>query len=167
MPVQVFANLEIGQISGFEALSRWNDPQRGFVPPGTFIALAEEIGLIDLIGQRILKRACVDIDKSVISDLATSRSSVAIVRTVCGLARSFGASTSAEGVKTDDQLAQIRAEGCTEMQGYFLSMPLPAGEIPALLARVLAARRGPLPLTPADATAGCPGAGLRLDDPVR
>jgi EAL domain-containing protein (putative c-di-GMP-specific phosphodiesterase class I) len=57
---QPFANLRTGRISGFEALARWNDPQRGFVPPSTFIPLAEEIGLIDIIGERILKRACAD-----------------------------------------------------------------------------------------------------------
>ncbi len=59
------------------------------------------------------------------------------MRAVCGLARSFGASTTAEGVETDDQLAHVRAEGCTDMQGYFFSVPLPVGDIPALLARVL------------------------------
>lgn len=232
---QPFANLQSGRISGFEALARWKDPRLGSVPPSTFIPLAEEVGLIDIIGERILKRACADaaswpehitvavnvsaaqfksgrlvaaveealaasglrpsrlelevtesiflqgsdsncailgrlgdlgvqislddfgtgysslsylrsfnfnkikIDKSFIRDLSTSQSSVAIVRAVCGLARSFGASTTAEGVETDDQLAQIRAEGCTDMQGYFFSMPLPVGEIPALLARVLPA----------------------------
>jgi EAL domain-containing protein (putative c-di-GMP-specific phosphodiesterase class I) len=79
----------------------------------------------------------IKIDRSFISDLSTSESSVAIVRAVCGLARSFGATTTAEGVETDEQLAQIRAEGCTDMQGYFLSRPMPVGEIPALLARML------------------------------
>ena len=43
---QPFANLRTGRISGFEALSRWDDPQRGFVPPSIFIPLAEEVGLI-------------------------------------------------------------------------------------------------------------------------
>jgi len=230
---QPLVNLQTGRISGFEALSRWEDPQRGFVPPSTFIPLAEEIGLIGVIGRRVLKRACaqaatwpeevtvavnlspaqfqggqlvssvkdalassglapsrleleitesiflqgsesnlavlsqlgdlgvkismddfgtgysslsylrsfafdkIKIDKSFIRDLTTSKASVAIVRAVCGLARSFGASTTAEGVETDSQLAQIRAEGCTEVQGYIFSEPLPADQIPALLARLL------------------------------
>ena len=54
-------------------------------------------------------------------------------------ARSFGAATTAEGVETDDQLARVSAEGCTEVQGYIFSKPLPADEIPAMLARMLPA----------------------------
>jgi predicted signal transduction protein with EAL and GGDEF domain len=232
---QPFTNLQTGQITGFEALSRWEDPQLGLVPPSTFIPLAEELGLINIIGERILKRACADaaswpqhitvavnvsaaqfkggllvsaveealaasglppsrlelevtesiflknnelncallcrlgdlgvqislddfgtgysslsylssfafnkikIDSSFIRDLSTNQSSAAIVRAVCGLARSFGVTTTAEGVETDDQLAQVRAHGCTNMQGYLFSRPLPVGEIHALLARMLPA----------------------------
>lgn len=57
---QPLINLQTNRISGFEALSRWEDPQRGFVPPNIFIQLAEEIGLIDIIGERVLKRACAE-----------------------------------------------------------------------------------------------------------
>ncbi|MFT4240650.1 MAG: EAL domain-containing protein [Acidovorax sp.] len=227
---QPLVNLQTGRISGFEALSRWHDPQRGQVPPNVFIALAEEVGLIGIIGERILQRACAEaanwppdttvavnlsaaqfqsgdlvavvknalatsglaperleveitesiflqgsesnleilsrlgalgvkismddfgtgysslsylrsfpfhkikIDRSFIGDLPEGQSSVAIVRAVCGLARSFGASTTAEGVETDGQLTSIRAEGCTEVQGYIFSKPVPADQIPALLA---------------------------------
>lgn len=81
----------------------------------------------------------IKIDKSFIRDLPTSKSSAAIVRAVCGLARSFGASTTAEGVETDEQLMQIRSEGCTEVQGYIFGRPLPAIEIPAMLARLFPA----------------------------
>jgi EAL domain-containing protein (putative c-di-GMP-specific phosphodiesterase class I) len=76
----------------------------------------------------------IKIDRSFIQDLATSKSSIAIVQAVCGLARSFGASTTAEGVETGEQLTRIRAEGCTEVQGFFFSRPLPASEVHALLA---------------------------------
>jgi predicted signal transduction protein with EAL and GGDEF domain len=58
---------------------------------------------------------------------------------VFGRERCFGAYTTAEGVETDDQLTRIQAEGCTEVQGYIFSRPLPAAEIPALLARLLPA----------------------------
>lgn len=47
-----------GQVIGFEALLRWNHPGRGFVPPDTFIPLAEENGLIVSIGEWVLREGC-------------------------------------------------------------------------------------------------------------
>ncbi len=46
------------EITGFEALARWNDPVRGFVPPSVFISVAEECGMIVQLGRNILERAC-------------------------------------------------------------------------------------------------------------
>lgn len=48
-----------GRIAGCEALARWNREGGRSVPPGAFIPVAEESGLIDEIGQTILERACV------------------------------------------------------------------------------------------------------------
>ena len=49
-----------GGISGFEALLRWSHPTRGFVSPGLFIPVAEEIGIIASIGEWVLRQACHD-----------------------------------------------------------------------------------------------------------
>jgi EAL domain-containing protein (putative c-di-GMP-specific phosphodiesterase class I) len=53
--------LTTGDVLGFEALARWNHPEFGIVSPAKFIPLAEEIGLIDTLGEHILRLSCTQI----------------------------------------------------------------------------------------------------------
>ena len=225
---QPVLNLASNEISGFEALIRWNHPKQGLVAPGTFIPLAEEIGFIVPMGEWIIRQACataaqwpadlhvavnisaaqfrspglmqvivgalatsglqptrleieitetvllhnkeatlavlhqlralgiriamddfgtgyssltylqcfpfdkIKIDRSFVKDITENTGSLNIVRAVAALAKDMGMTATAEGVETSEQLEKITSEGCTEMQGFLFSRPLPAHEIERL-----------------------------------
>jgi diguanylate cyclase (GGDEF)-like protein/PAS domain S-box-containing protein len=225
---QPVVNLESSEISGFEALLRWNHPEWGQVPPATFIPLAEEIGFIVPLGEWVIREAClaaarwpehlnvavnisaaqfrgsslmpvivnalaasglhparleieitetvllhdreatiavlhqlrslgiriamddfgtgyssltylqsfpfdkIKIDRSFVKDITENAGSLYIVRAVAALANGMGMAATAEGVETKEQLDKIAAVGCTEMQGYLFSKPLPVAEIERL-----------------------------------
>ncbi|MFL6734455.1 MAG: putative bifunctional diguanylate cyclase/phosphodiesterase [Sphingomicrobium sp.] len=55
---QPLVSAKTQKLVGFEALIRWNHPQRGFVPPNVFIPVAEEAGLMPVIGEWVIDEAC-------------------------------------------------------------------------------------------------------------
>src|SRR5687767_2244881 len=55
---QPLVNAKDQKLIGFEALIRWNHPQRGLVPPNVFIPVAEEAGLMPVIGDWVVDEAC-------------------------------------------------------------------------------------------------------------
>jgi len=225
---QPVVNLASNEISGFEALIRWNHPEKGLIAPAAFIPLAEEIGFIVPMGEWVIRQACataaqwpgdlhvavnisaaqfrgpglmqvivgalaasglhptrleieitetvllqnrettlavlhqlralgiriamddfgtgyssltylqcfpfdkIKIDRSFVKDITENAGSLNIVRAVAALANGMGMTATAEGVETRQQLDRITSEGCTEMQGYLFSRPLPAQEIERL-----------------------------------
>lgn len=78
----------------------------------------------------------VKIDRAFTAGLGTSQQSAAIVRAVTGMCQSLGMVSTAEGVETETQLAALEREGCTEVQGYLFSKPVPAAQVAALLTRL-------------------------------
>ena len=234
---QPMLNLARNDITGVEALVRWRHPERGMIPPGDFIPLAEEIGLILPLGEWAIREACaaavvwpgnlrvavnlspaqfrspglvqvvvdalatsglaperleleitenillhdskttlamlfqlremgvriamddfgtgysslsylqtfpfdkIKIDRSFVKDITHAVGSLNIVRAVAAMAKGLGMQTTAEGVETQEQLDAVKAEGCTEMQGFLLSRAVPAGEIAKLLEAAAATRQ--------------------------
>jgi diguanylate cyclase (GGDEF)-like protein/PAS domain S-box-containing protein len=219
------------QMRSVEALVRWAHPERGRIPPGDFIPLAEQNGLIVPLGDWILDTACeaaanwsgigvsvnvspvqfrdpkfvekvrnclrrsglngelleleitegvlledadlaievlnalkamgvklamddfgtgysslsylrnfpfdvIKIDRSFISDLDTRESARPIVQAILGLGRALGLTVTAEGVETNEQLALLTADHCSEIQGFLMSRPLSEAKISELVEKV-------------------------------
>ncbi len=73
------------------------------------------------------------IDRSFVRDLGGSSEAAAVVRAIAALGRSLGMATVAEGVENADQEEICRNDGCSTMQGYLVSKPVPAGDVRALI----------------------------------
>jgi diguanylate cyclase (GGDEF)-like protein len=71
----------------------------------------------------------IKIDRSFIQQLLSRAGSTAIVRAITDLARALGMETTAEGVENSEQLAELRLQGCSSVQGYLFSRPINAAAV--------------------------------------
>ncbi|MEM8952135.1 MAG: EAL domain-containing protein, partial [Pseudomonadota bacterium] len=103
---------------------------------GVQIALDDfGIGYSSLSYLRTFPFQRIKIDGSFIRSVARQDGSLAIIRAVTSLGAALGMETTAEGVESDAQLGCLQREGCTEVQGYLFSPPVPAKEVSSLLDR--------------------------------
>lgn len=73
------------------------------------------------------------IDRSFLHGIESNQDDLAITLAMIAMAHSMGLTVIAEGVETETQLLFLKAQQCDEVQGYFLSAPVPAQEIVTLL----------------------------------
>jgi len=78
----------------------------------------------------------IKIDRSFVRDLLVDEGCLAIVRAIASLGVSFGMTTTAEGVETEEQMHCLNLEGCVEVQGYLYSKPVPTSEVATVLGRL-------------------------------
>jgi diguanylate cyclase (GGDEF)-like protein/PAS domain S-box-containing protein len=81
------------------------------------------------------------IDRSFIRDLVADNDDAAITTAIIRMAKSLNLKVLAEGVETEAQMSFLRERGCDEIQGYYFSRPLAAGDLAALLASAPAGRK--------------------------
>jgi len=87
-----------------------------------------------------LRRLPIDelkIDQSFVRDMANNADDASIISAIIAMGRSLNLRVVAEGVEEEGQLALLREEGCDLVQGYLLSRPIPASEIPAFVRKSL------------------------------
>ncbi|HZW12925.1 MAG TPA: PAS domain S-box protein [Noviherbaspirillum sp.] len=75
------------------------------------------------------------VDRSFIRDIATNSEDKAITEAIIAMGKTLSLTVVAEGVETMEQEAFLRENACDEMQGYYFSKPLPAGELAVLLGK--------------------------------
>jgi len=73
------------------------------------------------------------IDKVFVDKLDSDNVEFTLVNTILTMARTLGLQTVAEGIENEDQLNKLLALGCEQVQGYYFSKPVAAGDIPAVI----------------------------------
>ncbi len=116
--------LESGEIVGVEALIRWQHPELGLVMPERFIPIAEEIGLIDAIGEWVLRTACAEVASwgAVPLRIAVNLSRRQIVHNhifeqVRSILRETGLKPSALELEITESVLQDSREGVEALEG--------------------------------------------------
>ena len=78
----------------------------------------------------------IKVDRSFVQDLPRDERSRTLIGAIARLGVQFGMRTTIEGVETEEQLKWLGAEGCSEVQGYLFSKPVPPSEVLPLLAEI-------------------------------
>lgn len=73
------------------------------------------------------------IDKAFTAQVCTGKEGEAFFMAILSMAHVLGMSVVAEGVENEEQLRVLQALSCNEVQGYYVSKPVPAAEIPAMM----------------------------------
>ena len=81
------------------------------------------------------------IDQSFIQALGRSDEATNVVRAIAALGKTLGIVTIAEGVETADQEDRLRLDGCTEIQGFILSRPVPSSDVADIISTLRASPR--------------------------
>ena len=77
----------------------------------------------------------IKIDRCFVASLGQDDDSTAVVQAIAALGSGLGMTTTAEGVETDVQAALVEAGGCSHIQGYLISRPIPPAEVAELVRR--------------------------------
>ncbi|MBQ0937234.1 putative bifunctional diguanylate cyclase/phosphodiesterase [Ideonella paludis] len=85
----------------------------------------------------------VKIDRSFVNDLVVTRKGTAVIRTIVALARALGLRVIAEGVESLSQQEVLHRQGCSIMQGFMFSRPIPGDQIGDWVRRMSIAPKGP------------------------
>lgn len=127
-------SIEITETVLLDSLDRAGKVLRKLESMGMQISLDDfGSGFSNLGYVRTLPIHHIKIDKQFIRDIRNSPDDAILVTSIISLAHNLGMQVIAEGVETLEQLIHLKTAGCDQAQGYYLSRPVPAADIRALL----------------------------------